>query len=112
MRRTSIFAGCVALLVCAFGVHADNWPQFRGPAGSGILDEKLPTEWSADKTIAWKAKIEGYGWSSPIVWGDKVIVTTAVTDNQQKPSGGPGGGMGGRPGGPGGGQGKGGDDKG
>jgi hypothetical protein len=106
----------VALLVCTFGAQADNWPQFRGPAGSGILDEKLPTEWSADKNIAWKAKIEGYGWSSPIVWGDKVIVTTAVTDNQQKPSSGPGGGMGGRPGGPpgagGGGQGKGGDDKG
>src|SRR5262245_7327495 len=98
MRRSIELAGCIVLLVRLCSAHAGDWPQFRGPGGSGLTSEKLPTEWSADKNIAWKAKIEGYGWSSPIVWGDKIIVTTAVTDNQQEPSTGPGGG-GGRPGG-------------
>jgi outer membrane protein assembly factor BamB len=67
---------------------ADNWPQFRGPDGSATVAEKqLPTEWGADKNVLWKAKIPGYGWSSPIAWGDKVFVTTAVTDKQTKPGG-------------------------
>jgi outer membrane protein assembly factor BamB len=99
MRRLFVLAGCIALLVVLSGVRAGDWPQFRGPGGSGLAaDEKLPIEWNAEKNIAWKAKVAGYGWSSPIVWGDKVIVTTAITDNQAKPSAGPGGGMG-RPGG-------------
>src|SRR5262249_13248742 len=66
-----------------------------GPNGSATSSGKqLPQEWGADKNIAWKAKLPGYGWSSPIIWGDKVFVTTAVTDKQRKPSsgfGGPGG---------------------
>src|SRR5438105_4115335 len=107
MRRLMVFFGALLLITAA--AQAGDWPQFRGPGGSGLVaDAKLPTEWSAEKNIAWKAKLDGYGWSSPIVWGDKVFVTTAVTENQQKPSGGPGGGFG-RPGGgpPGGGQPKG-----
>src|SRR5437764_2918620 len=79
-----------------------DWPQFRGPNGSATTAETgLPSEWGADKNVAWKATVPGYGWSSPVVWGDKVFVTTAVTDKQQKPSGGFGPGGGG-PGGPGG----------
>lgn len=111
MRRSLAFAGCIALLVGLDAVRAGDWPQFRGPAGSGLAgSEPTPIEWAADKNIAWKVKIPGYGWSSPIVLGDKLIVTTAVTDNQQKPGGYPGGG---RPGGgPPGGQSKDGQDKG
>jgi outer membrane protein assembly factor BamB len=71
-----------------------GWPQFRGPNGSGVADESKPSaEWGADKNVQWKVAIPGAAWSSPIVWGDKVFVTTAVTDNQRKPS--PGGGFGG-----------------
>ena len=47
----------------------------------------LPAEWSTDKNVAWKAKLPGYGWSSPITWGDKVFVTTAVSSKQTKPGG-------------------------
>ena len=73
-----------------FGV-ADDWPQFRGSGGAAIGKEAgLPTEWSAQKNIAWKAKIPGYGWSAPIVAGDRVFVTTAVAPNQRKPPGGAG----------------------
>jgi outer membrane protein assembly factor BamB len=90
-------------------VGAEEWAQFRGPGGSATSAEKqLPSEWGADKNVAWKAKLPGYGWSCPVVWGDKVFVTTAVSDKQRKPSGGmggggPGGGGFGRPGGGGGG---------
>ncbi len=56
-----------------------NWPQWRGPAGLGVSAEKnLPTEWTAKKNIKWKTPIAGRSHSSPIVWGNKIFVTTAV----------------------------------
>jgi outer membrane protein assembly factor BamB len=59
--------------------NSANWPQWRGPDGLGISTEKnLPTQWSANKNIKWKTPIEGRGHSSPIVWGNRVFVTTAV----------------------------------
>ena len=60
-------------------VQAGNWPQWRGPDGSGISDEKnLPSEWSPTKNVKWKTAIEGRAHSSPIVWGNRVFLTTAV----------------------------------
>ncbi|HMJ92272.1 MAG TPA: PQQ-binding-like beta-propeller repeat protein, partial [Candidatus Acidoferrum sp.] len=68
-----------ALLVTS--VFAENWPRFRGPNGQGISTEtNLPMEWSVEKNIAWKTPIPGDGWSSPIVWDDRVFVTS-TTDN-------------------------------
>jgi outer membrane protein assembly factor BamB len=65
--------------------RADEWPQFRGN-GSGVFEgSPLPTEWGPGKNVRWKTPIPGVAWSSPVVWGDKVFVTTAVTDNQYKP---------------------------
>ena len=56
-----------------------NWPQFRGTNGAGIADSSsLPTRWSATDNVAWTAEVPGRGWSSPIVWGDRVYVTAAV----------------------------------
>ena len=56
-----------------------NWPQFRGPGARGIsTNTNLPDRWSASENVAWKAEIPGRGWSSPIVWGDRVFLTTAV----------------------------------
>ena len=58
---------------------AGNWPQWRGPDGSGISTEKnLPAEWNTTKNIKWKTPIEGRGHSSPIVWGNKIFLTTAI----------------------------------
>jgi len=76
---------------------AGDWPQFRGPESAGVAKSAVPSEWGTDKNVEWKVKIPGLGWSSPIIWGDKVFVTTATTENQSKPSGGfgRGGGMGG-----------------
>jgi outer membrane protein assembly factor BamB len=54
-----------------------NWPQWRGPNGAGISSEKdLPSEWSPTKNIKWKTRIAGKGHSSPIVWGNKLFLTT------------------------------------
>ena len=57
-----------------------GWPQFRGPGGAGIADEStLPEQWSTTRNVAWSTEIPGRGWSSPIVWRDRVFVTTAVS---------------------------------
>jgi outer membrane protein assembly factor BamB len=56
-----------------------NWPQWRGPDSQGVSDEtKLPSEWSTNKNVKWKTAIEGRGHSSPIVWGKKIFLTTAL----------------------------------
>ncbi len=79
--------------------RAEDWTQFRGPGGTALSKEaNLPSEWSAEKNIAWKVSVPGVAWSCPIVVGDKVIVTTAITEKQSKPR--PGQGMGGGFGGP------------
>lgn len=68
------------LIVAAAGtVHADNWPHWRGPSWSGVSTETgLPSRWSNTEGIAWKAAIRGLGVSSPIVWGNRVFVTSQV----------------------------------
>ncbi|HUE13989.1 MAG TPA: PQQ-binding-like beta-propeller repeat protein [Planctomycetaceae bacterium] len=75
-------------------VQAAEWPQFRGPESAGVAESAFPTEWGPDKNVQWKVKIPGLAWSSPIVWGDKIFLTTATTENQTKPQA--GGGMVGR----------------
>jgi outer membrane protein assembly factor BamB len=88
---------CAGLLFTAIETgRCEDWPQFRGPNGAATSDEsKLPTDWSSDKNIAWKVSLPGAGWSQPVVWKDKVFVTTAIGDKQSRPgrAGGFGGGM-------------------
>ncbi len=63
---------------------AQDWPSFRGPGGQGHSAETgLPLEWSATHGVAWKTPIPGEGWSSPVVWGDKIFVTTATEGGTQ-----------------------------
>jgi outer membrane protein assembly factor BamB len=70
-----------------------NWPSFRGPGASGVADGQAPpVTWDAEQSrnIRWKTKIEGLGHASPIVWGDRVFVTTAIssrTDPEFRPGG-------------------------
>src|SRR5262245_56460451 len=76
----------IALLAAAIAepapvAPADTvWPQFRGASGRGVADiDNLPVSWSAEKNVAWRVGVPGRGWSSPIVWGDRVIVTSTVS---------------------------------
>jgi outer membrane protein assembly factor BamB len=60
-----------------------NWPAFRGGAVAGVAEDKrLPDTWSTSKNVAWKSDIPGRGWSSPIVWGDRVFLTTVTRAGQ------------------------------
>ncbi len=76
----------ISILVAAgaFGQERAPWPSFRGPAASGVADGQAPPlEWNAEtgRNIAWSADIPGLGHSSPVVWGDRVFVTSALSDN-------------------------------
>lgn len=70
------FLAVAALFLAGAAATAEDWAQFRGPGGLGIAGATaLPTQWSDDKNLLWKAKLPGGGASSPIVVGDKVLVT-------------------------------------
>jgi outer membrane protein assembly factor BamB len=76
-RRISL--ALIAFISLSTAGWAANWPQWRGPDGSGISNEKnLPASWTPTTNIQWKAAIPGRGHSSPIVWGNRVFVTTAI----------------------------------
>jgi outer membrane protein assembly factor BamB len=61
-----------------------NWPQWRGPDGDGYAaSSDLPLEWSETNNVAWKTPIHDEGWSSPVVWGAQVWVTTARADGHE-----------------------------
>ncbi len=58
----------------------DHWPQFRGPQSTGVAeDPALPDTWSTTRNVVWKAGIPGSGWSSPVVWGDRIFVTSVIS---------------------------------
>jgi putative pyrroloquinoline-quinone-binding quinoprotein len=82
LRLTSV---CLLLLAGEAICSAENWPQFRGEhAGVATDRPSLPDIWSETQNVAWKIEIPGRGWSSPVVWGDHVFVTTAVNSRQPK----------------------------
>jgi outer membrane protein assembly factor BamB len=78
--RPGFLAPAVAL--CVFlgaGVRADDWPEFRGPTGQGLVAKgSLPIKWSPTTNVAWKKAIPGKGWSSPVVVKERIYLTTAV----------------------------------
>lgn len=62
-----------------------NWFQFRGPTGQGIAaTATLPKEWGPEKNIAWRQEVPGLGWSSPVVAGNRIFLTTAVPQSEEK----------------------------
>ena len=69
-----------AIVLLASAADAADWPQWRGPAGQGHAEaaHDLPVEWSETKNIAWKTPLPGRGWSSPVVEGNQVWLTTAI----------------------------------
>lgn len=71
---------CLLMLAAGLPVQAqDNWVKFRGPESRGIgWGVALPDTWSATENVEWKTDLPGRAWSSPIVWGNRVFLTTAV----------------------------------
>ncbi len=77
--RTILFFAVISSL-WAGRAAGENWPQFRGPRSTGVAeDPKLPDKWSETENVAWKTDIPGFGWSSPIIWGDKIFVTSVIS---------------------------------
>lgn len=107
----------VAVSLIALGANVDNWPRWRGPDNNGVARGDVPVEFGIGKNVAWKLDIPGRGFSSPVMWGDRLFLTTAVpidsaaaaassSSGADAPSGGAGAGRRGG-GGPGGGAGTG-----
>jgi outer membrane protein assembly factor BamB len=72
--------GLLVLVAMAAFAADSNWPQFRGPSGSGVGTGSPPSEWNVEsgKNILWKTAIPGLGHSSPVIWGDRIFLTSAV----------------------------------
>ena len=85
MRRSNAAAALRAIAVAATVLvamrtaRAQDWPQFRGPTGQGVSAATgLPLEWSESRNIRWKTSVPGSGWSSPVVAGGRVWLTSFV----------------------------------
>ena len=76
MRRLFLL---VSLLLYASVLSAENWPQLRGPDRQGRARGPAPTSWSETENVLWKRAIPGKGWSSPVVWGNRIWITTALS---------------------------------
>ena len=70
----------LALIALVAAAADANWPQFRGPSGSGIGSGSPPTQWNVEsgKNVLWKTAIPGLGHSSPVIWGDRIFLTSSV----------------------------------
>ena len=87
LTQTSLPMLLVSVLVVSSIIPAsgDDWPAWRGPRGDGIsLETNAPLKWSATENIAWHTEIPGNGRSSPIVFGDRVFVTTGVEEDESR----------------------------
>ncbi|WP_233207363.1 MULTISPECIES: PQQ-binding-like beta-propeller repeat protein [Pirellulaceae] len=84
--RLSIFLSCCFALVLWNTLQAENnWPEFRGADGSGTdMSAHVPTDLGQTSNIAWQTKPHGRGWSSPVIWGDQLWITTATEDGKQQ----------------------------
>jgi len=88
--RSTIATGWALLLLVQPSVHGqDNWPRFRGPNADGMAPDNagLPTTWTTTENVKWVADVPGWGWSCPIVCGDRIFLSTVVSDeNNLTPS--------------------------
>ena len=76
---------CVSVLLvvmcCVPSMRAGQWPQFRGPQSNQLCrDMPLPEVWSPNQNVQWRMPLPGRAWSSPVVWGDRIFITTAVDE--------------------------------
>ncbi|MFC1607705.1 PQQ-binding-like beta-propeller repeat protein [Candidatus Latescibacterota bacterium] len=91
MRSAIMIAGLIVMFsstLFAQGNRSEfekNWHQFRGPDSNQLPSTtNLPVSWSATKNLSWTYELPGSGWSSPIIWGNRVFVATAISDDQSQ----------------------------
>lgn len=77
---------CSLLSAAAVGnTDAAHWPQWRGPFLNGMAATDAPTSWSDTNNVKWKTEIPGRGHSTPVIWGDKIFLTTAIPTGKSTP---------------------------
>src|SRR5215470_1493385 len=78
------FPALLVVFLCLIVRAADDWPQFRGPEGNGhSAAHDLPIKWTETKNIVWKTPIHDRGWSSPVIYGNQIWLTTATQDGHK-----------------------------
>src|SRR5262252_7300556 len=85
-KRLSAIGGLLSLIALAMivpaidsaGADPAHWPPWRGPFFNGMARTAAPVEFSDTKNIKWKIAIPGRGFSTPVIWGDRIFLTTAV----------------------------------
>jgi outer membrane protein assembly factor BamB len=86
MTRNRLFLFAIAVFGFSQLLSAEDWTEFRGPSGQGLSTAKnLPVHWSSTENVRWKAKIPGNGWSSPVVFRDRIFLTTAASRPGSQP---------------------------
>src|SRR5262245_51126703 len=71
-----------AVAATASAAFADNWPQWRGPHGNGVCDERnVPVKWGSKENVAWRLKLPGRAGATPVVWEDRIFLTSVAEDN-------------------------------
>lgn len=75
----------ILLVITCLAALAADWPQWRGPRGSGVAeDANPPVSWSQSENVRWSVKLPGWGTSSPVIHGDKLFVTTDTVENGKR----------------------------
>jgi outer membrane protein assembly factor BamB len=84
MAGVKLSFACLALTLSCAAHAAENWPQFRGPDGTGHSDARgLPLHWSETQNVVWKTAIHDRGWSSPVIYGKQIWLTSASKDGRE-----------------------------
>ena len=87
IRNLAVVIFCCLLSGVCFAQdqkQSSNWPQWRGPAATGFAENATPpTTWSESENVAWKIEIEGEGSSTPIIWGDKIFILSAIVTDRK-----------------------------
>ena len=86
MRRLSLLVTVTltSFALASIALGEETWPQFRGPNGDGHSDAThLPLAWSETENVVWKVPVHDRGWSSPLIWGDQIWMTSATQDGHQ-----------------------------
>lgn len=73
-------------LLAPLSAQTTNWPSFRGEDSMSVAvdDPRLPLTWNTTENVQWKTAIDGLGWSSPVIWGDRIFLTTVVSDGESQ----------------------------
>src|SRR5262245_49796931 len=76
--------GCLLSALGTVAAAGENWPNFHGPTNDNHSDAKdVPLTWSETDNVVWKTPIHDSGWSSPVIWGNQIWLTTATDDGKQ-----------------------------